>query len=146
MCFCGLFLRVRRFLFERKFSSVMASAVTSPDATPNVFTDAHVSELPQHQLPRVAGGLRRPTRKQRRQKRTASSEQDSSSTDSSEPEDDSWSRWEGLRYPFTLALRLQGISLAPLTSARVCCAVAKSCSLAPRTDTLTHWEPVTTTT
>ena len=143
-CLCGPFLRVCRFLFELILSSVMATAATSPDATPKVFTGKPEDMMPQHQLPRAAGGLRRPTRKQRRQKPTASSDQDSSSTDSSEPEDDSWTRWEGLRYPCTFAVSVD--RRHPLTSAQLCCAVAKPCSLALHTDTLTHWEHVMTTT
>lgn len=103
LCFCGPFFHVCCSLFELVLSSVMAFAATSPDATSNVFTGMPEDGMPEHQLPRAAGGLRRPTRKQRRQKRTASSGQDSSSTDSSEPEDDSWTRWEGLRYPRTHA-------------------------------------------
>lgn len=84
--------------YRRLRSRAMAATATSPEASPTASMGLSEDRMPEHQLPRADVGARRTTRKQRRQKHASSNGQDSSSTDSSEPEGDSWTQWEGLRY------------------------------------------------
>ena len=85
----------RPFLVFRAAVMATATADTAPvQATQPVFADA--PEYREHQLPRAAGGTTTAVRKHRRQKHAASSGQDSSCSNS-ESEDDSWTRWEGLK-------------------------------------------------